>query len=97
MGALQRSKGGVRTTPPVLQSLSKSAFKLYEGRRGGARLLCAPLPKEAEALSATCGRPVRFLRNINSIVIFYREEYILIYFLVDLRNNVYLCGKTTAK
>jgi len=61
MGALQRSKGGVRTTPPVLQSLSKSAFKLYEGRRGGARILCAPLPKEAEALSATCGRPVRFL------------------------------------
>lgn len=61
MGALQRSKGGVRTTPPVLQSLTKSAFKLYEGRRGGARLLCAPLPKEAEALSATCGRPVRFL------------------------------------
>lgn len=48
MGALQRSKGGVRTTPPVLQSLSKSAFKLYEGRRGGARILCAPLPLVAD-------------------------------------------------
>jgi hypothetical protein len=63
MGALQRSKGGVRTTPPVLQSLSESAFKLYEGRRGGARLLCAPLPKEAEALSATCGRVARRKRK----------------------------------
>ena len=56
-----------------------------------------PFPLRADGPSASSSRPVRFLRNINSIVIFYREEYILIYFLVDLRNNVYLCGKTTAK
>ena len=69
---LQRSKGGVRTTPPVLQSLCLSAFKPCEGRRGGvvvssqpksgiARYGLSALPLPPRAPSARSGRGVRFL------------------------------------
>ena len=51
-----------------------------------------PFPLRADGPSASSSRPVRFLRNINSIVIFYREEYILIYFLKSWGPSVHSCS-----